>query len=321
MAPSRPRHTPLTVPDDNTGVTGPSECISESFSVEPIIVISSDEEDNRENHAGQDDDIEIIELSDTERPDEPEEEDTRPFYQLAPQSEAARDIWAMRRLNAGFFRQRELTAEDRRAEEQAAEDRNFASFQYFINRMHHGISALREDPAFEEDLQRAIRASMEDSLSNYGPKNITHPEPPKETTKGYTRSVRKRQLLCCALCRCELGMGVPSEKKKSGSKPAKKRKRFSRFSDLSDVDISLSKRMFFSKCGHIYCGLCVQNIKRRRTRKQKKEDKTIMDVDQITNFKGRYVDTPFSLVDQCVVRGCNEKLPRSRGKFFKEMFT
>lgn len=324
---------PITVLDDETEVVGSTDCIPEPASEDPFIVISSDEEDNTNTDTGnyRSRTPEIIDISDTERPDEPEEEEEDPRLNMERifMNSFQQDQHEYLNNGFGFFRQPHYPVRaERNPGQPSFSPRQFAHYHHFISRLQ-GIPGLgfggpnmREYPAFEEDLQRAMRASMEDSLSNFGPKKVSHPEPPTTTTEGYTRSVRKRQVVCCALCRSDLGVGIPPETKKpSKSSSPKKRKRFSRFSDLTDVERTLSKRMFFTKCGHVYCGLCVQFIKRRRTSRQKKEDKSNINVDCITDFKGRYVDTPFSLIDHCVVPGCKEKLPRSRGKFFKEMFT
>lgn len=343
MTPSQPEHVPLTVPDDEMEIVGSTDCNPEPASNDPFIVISSDEEDNNNTAyndtgrnptsrnsrgTGRSRTPEVIDISDTERPDEPEEEeDPRLNMERIFLNGFQQEQHEYLNNGFGFFRQPHYPVRaERNTGESSFSPRQFAQYHQFISRIQ-GIPGLgfgphmRDDPAFEADLQRAMRASMEDSLSNFGPKKVAHPEPPSTTTPGYTRSVRKRQVVCCALCRSDLGVGVPSEPPKSSKTSPKKRKRFSRFSDLTDVERTLSKRMFFTKCGHVYCGLCVQNIRRRRTSRQKKEDKTNINVDCITDFKGRYVDTPFSLIDHCVVPGCKEKLPRSRGKFFKEMFT
>ncbi|KAG5354330.1 hypothetical protein CJU90_4144 [Yarrowia sp. C11] len=333
MTPTQPEPELVTVLDDEE-VRHSSECIPRATPDDPLIIISSDEEDNTNDvipiSRRRRRSPEVIDISDTERPDDPEEDegsDARFEMERIFMMGLQRDQQEHLTNGFGFFRQPHYPVRaDRNPGLSSFTPRQFARYQQFVSRLQ-GIPGLggpwgRDDGSFEEDIQRAMQASLEDSLSNYGPKKVSHPDPPTTTTEGYTRSVRKRQVVCCALCRSDLGVGVPPESKKS-NKPSssKKRKRFSRFSDLTDVERTLSKRMFFTKCGHVYCGLCVQFIKRRRTSRQKKEDKSNIDVDCITDFKGRYVDTPFSLIDHCVVPGCKEKLPRSRGKFFKEMFT
>lgn len=301
MAPSQTHCDSVITPDCNPS-THPEE---------ETILISSDEEDNSNAP-------EVIELSDTERPDEgQDEEDEHDFRTHVEQIIRSYNFPAstLSGRGMGIFRQAHFHPEQRVHE---------ASFFDFIDRANSMempppfMYAMGQDDGFEADMQRAMRASMDDTLSNFGPKNVNHPDPPAKTTEGFTRSVRKKQVVTCALCRFDLGVGIPSEKK-SG---VKRRKRFSRFSDITEVERTLSKRMFFTKCGHIYCGLCVQFIKRRRTSKQKKADKnSTCEVSSIPDFKGRYIDTPFSLIDTCVVPGCDAKLPQSRGKFFKEMFT
>lgn len=219
----------------------------------------------------------------------------------------------------------------------------WASWDYFQSwqtSMHELSQLARAD----DDLERALRESVEDSYKNYGSKKIDQPEAPTKTTEGFSRDVAEKQVLVCAVCRVELGAGIEEEKTESSqgggtdmdsiasTSSLGKRSRdedietpvphrpFSRFSDISEVEKILSKRVFFTPCGHLYCGLCVQNIKRKRGGKASKSTTNEHELANIPDFTGRYIDTPFSLIKSCIVPGCGHILPRSRAKFFKEMF-
>ncbi|ODQ65347.1 hypothetical protein NADFUDRAFT_51942 [Nadsonia fulvescens var. elongata DSM 6958] len=142
---------------------------------------------------------------------------------------------------------------------------------------------------------------------------------------------------------------------KEGEKPKEseeqiraKRKMFNRISQqygvITIMDIMLSKRLFFSTCGHVYCGRCVKNIMNQRgVKKSAKKEiesnkrKRTMEVERI-NKTAKLESEPgltvtckddydkeeelesFELVDvpsACPVEGCNKSFKRLKTPFIE----
>lgn len=95
---------------------------------------------------------------------------------------------------------------------------------------------------FGSDLERAIQRSLYEHTERplLSLDKLTRIEPPTETRKGYTRKITIHNPVVCARCNRELGTGLTED---SG--------------DLPKDTIQQSKRVFFSKCCHAYCGVCV----------------------------------------------------------------
>ncbi len=156
--------------------------------------------------------------------------------------------------------------------------------------------------------------------------------PPLE--KGYTRGIDGKNALVCPLCGVELGVGIPDyviekdEIKGPNDLPVEGRDDNGKGKDiippfdvpqywhevpnLTVVDAELSKRTFFTKCGHVYCGRCVKNImnergKRRKTPKNTKRKRKIGEISENT----------FTAPTKCIVTGCKKIW---RGNIFVEMF-
>lgn len=92
---------------------------------------------------------------------------------------------------------------------------------------------------------------------------------------------------------------------------------------ITDADIALSKKVFFGKCGHVYCGRCVNNIrramrqsavvKRKITRRRNK-----LNFDRVSISELDFDDPSICAPNRCVAEGCNKLL---RGRFyFRELY-
>ncbi|CAN6597310.1 hypothetical protein TRVA0_001S04082 [Trichomonascus vanleenenianus] len=114
------------------------------------------------------------------------------------------------------------------------------------------------------------------------------PAEPLDTRKGYTRGITKDAKLVCPNCSVELGEGVPDETDED--------REAIRRNGYSDMDVLLSKRVFFSKCGHVYCGKCVNRI---------------------INYNRRiHKDIP----SQCVAEGCQQRFRKNTKGTFTEIY-
>ncbi|EGV62126.1 hypothetical protein PSN45_000844 [Yamadazyma tenuis] len=108
----------------------------------------------------------------------------------------------------------------------------------------------------------------------------------KREVQGYTSDITSNMIIGCELCGVTLGEGIPAEFK-TNLEYNKKLAQLSIeygvsapwfcFKQLTEVDKDLSRRVFLSKCGHSFCGMCIKNIgnRPRATKKNSKQDITI----------------------------------------------
>lgn len=137
----------------------------------------------------------------------------------------------------------------------------------------------------------------------------------KREVKGYTNDIHKDANLGCELCGITLGEGIPEDFKtniKYNQDYAKYQEEFGVAApwfcslQITDVDKDLSKRVFLSKCGHIYCGRCIKNIGNRPRGKNSKK--------KLLSMENPAIYAPSS----CPAVGCEHKF---RGKkSFIELF-
>lgn len=130
----------------------------------------------------------------------------------------------------------------------------------------------------------------------------------KKEVKGYSNDINEADNLGCELCGVTLGEGIPQDFK-SNPKYNKDYDKYHKefgvnapwFCSLliTDVDKDLSKRVFLSKCGHIYCGRCIKNIGNRPRGKNKNKN--------IMNMENYAIYSPST----CPAIGCEHKF---RGK-------
>jgi hypothetical protein len=155
----------------------------------------------------------------------------------------------------------------------------------------------------DDDLQRALRLSAQQySFPYQGTNNSPNIEDartlpvPKEVRPGFTRAIDPANTYECAWCRIELNEGIPERTK------ANEQVWFKSFNGTNDVDRQMSKRIFFSCCGHVYCGWCVKRIVNRpkaRAKKKQQPDPTLANSQYIAS---------------CCVDGCRKPF---RGKFIE----
>ncbi|RCK54859.1 hypothetical protein Cantr_03830 [Candida viswanathii] len=136
----------------------------------------------------------------------------------------------------------------------------------------------------EEDTNRTINSRMA-SEAAFNKKVVEERE--KQIAKEkptHTSTISKDEHLVCELCNVELGEGVPEDFEGDSRYDGKLMHYCQEYQctapwfcvyPFTEVDIELSKRVFISKCGHMFCGRCVKNIGNRpkRSRKGSKEAK------------------------------------------------
>lgn len=132
----------------------------------------------------------------------------------------------------------------------------------------------RMNPDEEAQLHRALYLS---TLQNQPHNSLTvediekKPLEPEKTTEGYTRSIDPSLKLVCARCDSELGLEEEDEDRKKG---------------LTESELTLCKRVYFSTCSHVYCGKCVNHFTNRR--KVRGEKVKCMAPKCNTSFKGKH---------------------------------
>lgn len=83
---------------------------------------------------------------------------------------------------------------------------------------------------------------------------------------GYTTSLDESTTPVCTLCGVVLGEGIPSASEHAVGTVEELQQRFGApapyqaLSEVTDTARDLSRRVFFAKCGHCYCGRCFKNI-------------------------------------------------------------
>ncbi|KAH3682465.1 hypothetical protein WICPIJ_006558 [Wickerhamomyces pijperi] len=135
----------------------------------------------------------------------------------------------------------------------------------------------------------------------------------------YTSTIEEDEEYVCVLCGVVLGVGIPDGFKgdRSNSILVQLQEKYDVLAPyqasklISDVDSDLSKRIFFAKCGHTYCGRCVKNISNFKTPPRTKKSKGGADENSIDNPR---VFAP----GKCVADDCGSGL---KGKTkFQEAF-
>lgn len=132
--------------------------------------------------------------------------------------------------------------------------------------------------------------------------------------RGYTSGTSKDVELVCPLCGVVLGLGIPTEFEKHDGTGSEEQytQQIQQFGCqapyqmvalITEVDRQMSKKVYYAKCGHVYCGRCVQRIG-NRTKKKSRMAKTIEN-------PGVYAPS------KCVVEGCTKLL---RGGRFVEIY-
>lgn len=136
----------------------------------------------------------------------------------------------------------------------------------------------------ERDNERALDKKLQDE-NRFNRKALKEKKDQiKREVQGYTSDIKHDENACCELCGITLGEGIP-EDFKANSRYNQSLSEYSEqfgvlapwfcFKSILDVDKELSKRVFLSKCGHLYCGRCIKNIGNRPRRKLKRDEKLL----------------------------------------------
>lgn len=151
----------------------------------------------------------------------------------------------------------------------------------------HSLPSLSD----QEQLNRALRLSAEQYEAAFATRQTPPAKTldlPKETRSGYTRAIDPSNVYQCAWCELELNEGIPAKTESNTE--------FwdSKFRGTTEADQELSKRVFFSSCGHVYCGWCVKKIINRPKGKKAKKSTGVIGsccvVDCKRGFRGKFIE-------------------------------
>ncbi|GMM30828.1 SUMO-targeted ubiquitin ligase complex subunit [Martiniozyma asiatica (nom. inval.)] len=216
------------------------------------------------------------------------------------------------------------------------QQRNFSDFDYG-NDIPEDV--MREIARREESIEN-LRIKKRESVARKELKyveqkmKLTH----DEKVLGYGRAFCQEGFIdVCTICGVELAKGIPENLKQ-----VNKEDLGSYFDELSNlkfmspwpvtklytiVDIELSKKVFYSKCGHLFCGRCVVNILNQKSRThaernalKKKEDefkKHIKNVDEMKRLVATSTENTSPL--KCPGPSCSCSFAKGKNSF-NEMY-
>ncbi|ODV85196.1 hypothetical protein CANARDRAFT_199407 [[Candida] arabinofermentans NRRL YB-2248] len=132
----------------------------------------------------------------------------------------------------------------------------------------------------------------------------------------------------CILCGVELAEGIPEdyipisdpEKMKSLVLVDKFPAPYQCCRKLTTIDRDLSMKIFFGKCGHVYCGRCVNNIVRNSKQGQRnnKNKRRKINYDKVSIASLDFDDPDICAPSKCVAGDCNRAF---RGNYyFRELY-
>lgn len=134
----------------------------------------------------------------------------------------------------------------------------------------------------------------------------------------HTTNITPEENLLCELCGIQLGEGIPedfvanpryNDSLEKYSADFRVQAPWFCITQCLDSDRALSKRVFVSKCGHVFCGRCIKNIGNRAPRRRsKKRDQEVT------------IDNPLiSAPRKCPAEGCSHQFSRGN-RAFTELF-
>ncbi|RKP28874.1 hypothetical protein METBISCDRAFT_24739 [Metschnikowia bicuspidata] len=127
----------------------------------------------------------------------------------------------------------------------------------------HVLEAIRrsEEREMDQKLQKENKINHKTLLDK---KRVA-----EETTTGYTSIISADENYVCELCAVVLGEGIPEdfvpdpeldEHMDEHAVGARTMAPWFCIRQCFETDIELLKRVFVSKCGHVFCGRCIKNI-------------------------------------------------------------
>lgn len=137
----------------------------------------------------------------------------------------------------------------------------------------------------------------------------------KKGSQKYTHTLEEKSKTACELCGTILGEGIPQNYTCNHTiSTSKNDHRFQApwqlLESLTEKDTTLSRKTFFGRCGHVYCGRCIHNIfnlDRRKLKRKPPENSTDIDMKNAATVAPRI----------CPAENCGHKITK---RFFTEIF-
>ncbi|GMG21154.1 unnamed protein product [Ambrosiozyma monospora] len=142
----------------------------------------------------------------------------------------------------------------------------------------------------------------------------------KDEQEFYSNGISSTDDSVCVLCGVVLAEGIPEDydpiKDEDKIRDLVLNKKFKSpwqcCKKLTTADRDLSQKIFFGRCGHVYCGRCVNNIHRRKGSK-KRVKPSHRDMSKVSLGTVDFDDFEYSAPTKCVGAHCSKAVT---GKFF-----
>lgn len=230
-----------------------------------------------------------------------------PFGNVQGNNDLEADIEAIRRLDEGLVRERQI-------EEHISSLLTRGSLRDYSLTFLQGILGPAHEQQDGDEIEASILARIERDNENrvdnrLQSENIFNRKAfqdkkdiADQELEGYTNDISESITPACELCGVVLGEGLPEDFKPN----VQYDKELSKYQELygvpapwfcfkqvTQVDIDLSKRVFAAtRCGHVYCGRCFKNIGSRARISRKKSG--LVSIENPKTYSPR----------TCVAEGC-----------------
>ncbi|KAH3670435.1 hypothetical protein OGAPHI_000950 [Ogataea philodendri] len=186
------------------------------------------------------------------------------------------------------------------------------------------MDEIRRREQDEEDRRIRSRSNVANKMKTTQASKAVIPEDQRGM---FSNGLLSNQTSVCILCGVPLAEGIPADFSTSTDVELKRKLvvqdkiispwQFGR--DLTTADKDLSKKVFFGKCGHVYCGRCINNINRHAKQKNKPKGKRKkVDLDKVSVEQLDLNDPEYSAPNRCVAQDCKRLL--TGNYFFRELY-
>lgn len=182
-----------------------------------------------------------------------------------------------------------------------------------------GLDASNVEGSIMERIERDNEHALDRRLQQENVFNKKTSDEKKQVAqnelKGFTNDIKHDDNAICVICGVTLGEGIPEDFTPNPQYDLKVDEYSQQFKvpapwfcikQCFESDVAFSKRVFYSKCGHVFCGRCVKAIVDRPKGKPPKKDS---------------IDNPVRCAPKkCPVEGCGKQFSRGGKKSFQEVY-
>ncbi|KAG7695459.1 hypothetical protein KL930_003456 [Ogataea haglerorum] len=189
---------------------------------------------------------------------------------------------------------------------------------------HSIMDEIRRREQEEEDRRVRSRSNMANKMKMT---QETKAQIPEEQRNMFSNGFSSKDTSVCILCGVPLVEGIPDDFQTSTDMELKRKLvvhdkfmspwQFSK--NLTTADKDLSRKVFFGRCGHVYCGRCINNINRYAKQKGKsRPKKRKTDLAKVGVEHMDLNDPEYSAPNRCVAQDCKRLL--TGNYFFRELY-